>query len=154
MWELANESGGYQQVRVLIYSVSGGLFGLGIGNGKLRSVFAATEDLVFGMLCEEFGMIIAFSVLLTFVALAVYSVRYAEAARSSFYSIAACAASGMLLFQAALNVFGVTDLLPLTGVTLPFVSRGGSSVICCWMLVAFIKAADVRTYKKYDTVRE
>lgn len=154
VWELANESGGYQQVRVLIYSVSGGLFGLGIGNGKLRSVFAATEDLVFGMLCEEFGMIIAFSVLLTFVALAVYSVRYAEAARSSFYSIAACAASGMLLFQAALNVFGVTDLLPLTGVTLPFVSRGGSSVICCWMLVAFIKAADVRTYKKYDTVRE
>ena len=72
--------------------------------------------------------------------------------RSSFYSIAACAASGLLLFQAALHVFGVTDLLPWTGVTLPFISRGGSSMMCCWGLVAFIKAIDVKTYKRYDKV--
>lgn len=151
IWEYANDSG-YQQVRLLIYSVSGGLFGLGIGNGKLRSVYAATEDLAFGMVCEEFGMIVAFAVLLTFVALVVYSIRYSVAARSSFYSIAACAASGLLLFQAALHVFGVTDLLPWTGVTLPFISRGGSSMMCCWGLAAFIKAIDVRTYKRYDKV--
>ena len=98
------------------------------------------------------GIIIAFAVLLTFVALVVYSIRYAVAARSSFYSIAACAASGLLLFQAALHVFGVTDLLPWTGVTLPFISRGGSSMMCCWGLVAFIKAIDVKTYKRYDKV--
>ena len=151
VWEYANDRG-YQQARLLIYSVSGGLFGLGIGNGKLRYVYAATEDLAFGMVCEEFGIIVAFAVLLTFVALVVYSIRYAVAARSSFYSIAACAASGLLLFQAALHVFGVTDLLPWTGVTLPFISRGGSSMMCCWGLVAFIKAIDVKTYKRYDKV--
>lgn len=151
IWEYIDDKG-YQQVRLLIYSVSGGLFGLGLGNGKLRYVYAATEDLAFGMVCEEFGMIIAFTVLLTFVALVVYSIRYSVASRSSFYSIAACAASALLLFQTALHVFGVTDLLPWTGVTLPFISRGGSSMMCCWGLVAFIKAIDVKTYKRYDKV--
>ena len=151
VWENATGSG-YQQVQLLIYSVSGGLFGLGIGNGRLRYVYAATEDLAFGMVCEEFGIIIAMTVLLTFVSLVVYSIRYARAARSSFYSIAALAASSLLLFQAALHVFGVTDLLPWTGVTLPFISRGGSSMMCCWGLAAFIKAIDVHTYKRYDKI--
>lgn len=151
IWEVADTKG-YQQVRLLIYSVSGGLFGLGLGNGKLRGIYASTEDLAFGMVCEEFGIIIAFTVLLTFVALVVYSIRYSVAARSSFYSIAACAASALLLFQTALHVFGATDLLPWTGVTLPFISRGGSSMMCCWGLVAFIKAIDVKTYKRYDKV--
>lgn len=149
IWEYATTNG-FQQIRMLIYSVSGGLFGLGLGNGRLRYVYAATEDLAFGMVCEEFGIIIAFTVLLTFAALVVYSIRYASAARSSFYSIAALAASSLLLFQTALHVFGVTDLLPWTGVTLPFISRGGSSMMCCWGLAAFIKAVDVRTYKRYD----
>lgn len=151
IWEVADTKG-YQQVRLLIYSVSGGLFGLGLGNGKLRGIYASTEDLAFGMVCEEFGIIIAFTVLLTFVALVVYSIRYSVAARSSFYSIAACAASALLLFQTALHVFGATDLLPWTGVTLPFISRGGSSMMCCWELVALIKAIDVKTYKRYDKV--
>lgn len=151
VWELADTKG-YQQVRLLIYSVSGGLFGLGLGNGKLRDIYASTEDLAFGMVCEEFGIIIAFTVLLTFVALVVYSIRYSVASRSSFYSIAACAASALLLFQTALHVFGATDLLPWTGVTLPFISRGGSSMMCCWGLVALIKAIDVKTYKRYDKI--
>lgn len=151
IWEFADTKG-YQQVRLLIYSVSGGLFGLGLGNGKLRGIYASTEDLAFGMVCEEFGIIIAFTVLLTFVALVVYSIKYSVASRSSFYSIAACAASALLLFQTALHVFGATDLLPWTGVTLPFISRGGSSMMCCWGLVALIKAIDVKTYKRYDKV--
>lgn len=151
VWEVADTKG-YQQVRLLIYSVSGGLFGLGLGNGKLRGIYASTEDLAFGMVCEEFGIIIAFTVLLTFVALVVYSIRYSVASRSSFYSIAACAASALLLFQTALHVFGATDLLPWTGVTLPFISRGGSSMMCCWGLVALIKAIDVKTYKRYDKI--
>ena len=146
VWDYFDTSG-YQQTRVMIYSASGGLFGVGLGNGKLRDVFAATEDLVFGVVCEEFGWILAAAILLSYVALLVYSIHHSRYARSSFYAIAACAAAALMLFQASLNVFGVNDILPLTGVTLPFVSRGGSSIICCWMLLAFIKAVDRSTYR-------
>ena len=52
----------------------------------------------------------------------------------------------MLLFQTALNVFGATDVLPMTGVTLPFISSGGSSMISVWGMMAFLKASDERTY--------
>lgn len=146
VWEYFDTSG-YQQTRTMIYSASGGLFGVGLGNGKLRDIFAATEDLVFGVVCEEFGMIMAGAILLSYVALLVYSIRHSKYARSSFYAIAACAAAALMLFQAALNVFGVNDILPMTGVTLPFISRGGSSVIACWLLLAFIKAVDRSTYR-------
>ncbi len=139
---------GYQQTRVLIYAVSGGLFGLGVGQGALRNVYAATTDLVFGMVCEEMGILIAFLIVLMFAFLAVYAVISSKSAPSTFYSIAACSASAMLLFQICLNIFGITDLLPLTGVTLPFISQGGSSMICSWALFAFIKSADIRAYPK------
>ncbi len=132
---------GYQQTRVMIYSASGGLFGLGIGEGYLRDVYAASTDLVFGLICEEMGLIVALAVLLSFAGIAFFAVRSAKSSASTFYAIAAVSAAGMLLFQLSLNVFGITDLLPLTGVTLPFVSRGGSSMLCSWGLLAFIRAA-------------
>lgn len=147
IWDLMNEEG-MQQTRVLIYSASGGLFGLGIGEGKLMNVFAATTDLIFGMLCEEWGMLVAFTIVLTYVFILLYAIKVARTTRSAFYAIAACASAGLMLFQAGLNIFGVTDIVPLTGVTLPFISRGGSSMICSWGLLAFIKAADIRTYPK------
>ena len=137
---------GMQQTRVLTYSVSGGLLGMGIGHGKLRHIFAAMEDLVFGVVCEEWGLIIGFIVAFSYIVLFLYSIRNAKNSRSAFYSIASCAAGSLLLFQASLNIFGVTDLLPMTGVTLPFISKGGSSTISCWGLLAFLKAADNRTW--------
>lgn len=147
IWEHMYDSGGYQQTRVLIYSASGGLFGVGLGNGYLRDIFAATEDLIFGLICEELGMLTAFLIVITLIILAFASAYNAKYARSSFFTIAACASAGMIIVQTALNIFGVTDFLPLTGVTLPFVSRGGSSMICSWGLLAFMKAADSRSYR-------
>lgn len=137
---------GYQQTRTLVGMVSGGLLGLGIGNGSTRNVFASTTDLIFGVISEEWGFIFAVLVVLTFVGIAVSALINSIASRSTFYSIAAVAGAGMFLFQAALNIFGITDVLPLTGVTLPFVSQGGSSMISCWAVLAYIKASDVRTY--------
>lgn len=148
VWEYMDE-GGFQQTRTLIYTASGGLFGLGLGKGQLRNIFAAAEDLVFGVVCEEFGMIMGFLIPVTYCVIAIWAVINSGKAKSTFYSIVGVAASAMMLFQTMLNVFGVTDLLPLTGVTLPFVSKGGSSIISCFCLLAFIKTIDTRTYASF-----
>lgn len=153
IWEHMYDSGGYQQTRTLIYAASGGFFGTGIGNGHLREVFAAAEDLIFGLVCEELGMLTGFLIIISLALLSLAAAYNAKFARSSFFTIAACAAAGMIIVQTSLNVFGVTDFLPLTGVTLPFVSRGGSSMICSWGLLAFIKAADSRTYPDFPKSR-
>ena len=148
IWENMDTTG-YQQTRTLIYSASGGLFGLGLGNGKLRNIFAAAEDLVFGVVCEEFGIIMGFLIPVTFILIAVATVINSQKSKSTFYAISGVAAISLLLFQSMLNIFGVTDLLPLTGVTLPFISKGGSSIICCFCLLAFIKSVDVRTFSNF-----
>lgn len=153
VWEHYNDSG-YQQTRVLVGLASGGLLGLGIGAGTTRGVWARTTDLIFGVICEEWGFLFGMLLVLSFVAIAVSALVNSIAARSTFYSIAAVAAAGLLLFQTALNIFGITDVLPLTGVTLPFVSQGGSSMISCWAVLAFIKASDVRTYNYLGGVRK
>lgn len=140
------ETTGYQPANVLTYVSSGGLFGFGLGKGNLADIFASYSDLVFGMICEELGILLAIVVVLIFPALAFYSRALSEISRCTLYSIGACAVGGMFVFQAALNIFGATDILPITGVTLPFVSAGGSSMISSWALLAFIKAADERTY--------
>ena len=145
-FELANSSGGYQQARVLTYSASGGITGVGVGNGYLKYVGASESDLVFGLLCEELGLIIAVAIVACIIGLVIYARAITTRSRSTFYSISACCAAGLMLVQTVLNVFGATDILPLTGVTLPFISAGGSSMISCWCLLAFIKAADERTY--------
>ena len=142
-WENAS-AGGYQQTRAMSAAASGGLVGVGPGEGWLHRVAAADTDLVFGMLCEEWGLIIAALAVLSVFTLAVFAVRACRAGRSSFYTIAACAATSMMVFQTCLNVFGAVDLLPLTGVTFPFVSNGGSSMLASWGLLAFLKATDTR----------
>lgn len=142
-WESVNDSG-YQQVRAMCAAASGGLFGAGAGNGWLKNVFAADTDMVFGMVCEELGLIVALCMIAAVVVMAVFVVKSAKTARSSFYVIGSCAAVTILLVQIMLNVFGSLDIIPFTGVTFPFVSRGGSSLMSCWGLMAFIKAADTR----------
>lgn len=137
---------GFQMARVLTYIASGGLFGVGIGNGCLKYVFASESDLVFGIIAEEMGVIVAFTVAIAIAALIIYARSVTTRSRSTFYSVTACCAAGLLVIQMSLNIFGATDILPLTGVTLPFISLGGSSMMSCWGLIAFIKAADERTY--------
>ena len=135
---------GFQQSRAMSAAAGGGLFGKGAGSGWLKQVFAANTDLVFAMVCEEQGLIIGICMVLAVLAMAFFAVRSARHGRSAYYAIAACGAMSMLMVQMALNVFGSVDILPFTGVTFPFVSRGGSSLLSCWMLMAFLKGADTR----------
>lgn len=143
VWEDVYNTG-YQQTRAMSAAAAGGLFGKGAGAGWLYRITAANTDMVFAMLCEELGLIIAVCAVLAVLVLALFAVRNVANGRSAYYAIAACATVSMLLCQLALNVFGSLDILPFTGVTFPFVSRGGSSLLSCWMLMAFIKSADNR----------
>ena len=143
VWDYALTTG-YSQTRSMMCIASGGLFGLGPGKGWLKYVAASDTDLVFAFVSEEWGLIMAVLMVACIVILACFVVRSAPAGRSCFYTIGACAAVTVMVTQTILNVFGVLDILPFTGVTFPFVSNGGSSMVCVWGLLAFIKAADTR----------
>ena len=135
---------GFQQTRAMSAAASGGLTGKGAGFDWLDDIFAANTDMVFAVVCEELGLIVGLCMVAAMLVMAFFAVRSARHGRSAYYSIAACAAMALLLTQMALNVFGSLDLLPFTGVTFPFVSKGGTSLISCWLLMAFIKSADNR----------
>lgn len=150
IWDDPN-GGGYQQTRALMCLAAGGLFGVGAGNGQLKHVFAADSDIVFCTVCEEWGLIVGICCVLFVVCIALFAVRSASLCRSSFYAIAACSAMSILLFQMILNVFGMVDFLPFTGVTFPFLSNGGSSMMSAWGMLAFVKAADTRQNASFAT---
>ncbi|MGI6766828.1 MAG: FtsW/RodA/SpoVE family cell cycle protein [Lentihominibacter sp.] len=136
--------GGFQQVQTMTSIASGGLPGLGAGEGNLCDVAASSTDLVFGLLAEEWGLVIAVLAVLCIFTFGIFAYRTIIAGRSTYYSIAACSATSLFIIQTMLNVFGSIDILPLTGVTFPFVSSGGTSMIASWGLLAFVKAADTR----------
>ncbi len=135
---------GFQQVRSLMCISSGGMFGLGAGNGWIKNLFASDTDIVFATISEEWGILMGLMMVFAIVGLALFCLRSAQVGRSSFYTIGACTAASIMLAQTILNVMGTVDLLPFTGVTFPFVSNGGSSMLAAWGLMAFVKAADTR----------
>ncbi len=141
-WEFANGAG-YQQSRTMMSFASGGLLGVGGGNGYLHEIPAAENDLVFGIIGEEWGGIVALTAALCLVAIGLYAYRLMKQTDSLFYTIAVSGAAVMLIFQSALNIFGSVDLLPLTGVTFVFVSRGGTSLMAAWWMISFLKAAEL-----------
>ncbi len=145
---------GFQQTRAMSAAASGGLFGQGAGEGWLKDIVAANTDMVFALLSEELGLIIAVTAMLAVIALALFAVRNAAQGRSTFYVIAGCAAVSLMMVQMGLNVFGSLDILPFTGVTFPFVSKGGTSLLSCWMLLAFVKATDTRRDASFVVRRE
>ena len=135
---------GYQQTRALICIASGGLLGIGVGQGKMKHIFAADSDMVFATISEEWGLVMGVLCVLCIVILALFALRCAPVSRSSLYAIASCTAAGILLVQTIFNALGTVDILPLTGVNFPFLSNGGSSMMSVWGLLAFIKAGDTR----------
>ena len=152
-WEDVWDSG-YQQTHAMSAAAQGGLFGRGAGEGSLVNITAADTDMVFAVLSEELGLIIAALAMFAVVFLALFTVRNAARGRSTFYVIAGCAAVSMMMVQMGLNIFGSLDILPFTGVTFPFVSKGGTSLIACWMLLAYVKATDTRRDASFVVSRD
>ena len=143
IWESPWDAG-YQQTRALMCMASGGFFGLGPGKGWMKNVFAADSDVVVATISEEWGLLIVIMAILSIATLALFAVRSAAVGRSSFYTIGGCTAASILVVQVILNALGTVDVVPLTGVTFPFLSNGGSSMIGAWGLLAFVKGADTR----------
>ena len=141
-WEYANTTG-YQQTRTMMAFASGGLLGVGGGNGNLNQIPAAETDLVYGIIGEDWGAIVAFTAAFCIIAICLYGFRLVKNSTSVFSAVTVGGSMAMLVFQSALNIFGSVDMLPLTGVTLVFVSVGGTSLISAWLMLAFFKAAEI-----------
>ena len=132
IWQ-ASLTGGYQQTRALMCIASGGLLGLGAGKGWMKNLFAADSDMVIATVSEEWGLLTV--TVLIFCVLAI-------ALRANRKNSIAVAAAAVLVFQTALNTLGTVDILPLTGVTFPFLSNGGTSMLCAWGLFALIQEGE------------
>ena len=120
---------GLQLVQALIAIGSGGLFGMGLGLGRPRSIPLYYSDFIFAAITEEFGLIFAIGLLTIYVLIILRGLIVAFNARTSFHSLAAFGLVVILGLQTMLIVGGNTKLLPLTGVTLPLVCYGGSSLV-------------------------
>ena len=137
-WLTANSSG-YQIVQSLMAIASGGLFGVGLGLGKPRVIPVYFTDCIFAVICEQFGIIFGIFVLVMYVILILRGVTIATSARQSFHALIAMGATIILGVQTFVIIGGVLKLIPLTGVTMPFVSYGGTSLVSCMGLIGLLQ---------------
>ncbi|MDO4867551.1 MAG: FtsW/RodA/SpoVE family cell cycle protein [Clostridia bacterium] len=123
------EKTGYQLIQALIAIGSGGTFGMGLGLGRPRNIPLYHSDFIFAAISEEFGLIFAIGLLAVYVMIIMRGLIVAYNARTSYHSLASFGLVVMLGLQTMLIVGGNTKLLPLSGVTLPLVCYGGSSLL-------------------------
>ncbi len=130
---------GYQQCRALTAIAEGGWFGKGAGAGSLHSVAASNTDIIFSSICEEWGLFAAILtvLLVLFLPASILTVP----PRSYYHAGLAAGVAGVFIVQMTLNIFGSCNLIPFTGVTIPFISQGGSSMLSSGVLAGFLKAA-------------
>ena len=133
------ETSGYQIAQTLMAIASGGLFGVGLGLGAPRVIPVYFTDCIFAVICEQFGIVFGVLVLLMYVMLILRGASIAQASRHSFHSIIAMGATVMLGVQTFIIIGGVLKMIPLTGVTMPFVSYGGTSLVSCMGLIGLIQ---------------
>lgn len=132
---------GLQIVQSLYSLADGGLVGEGIGKGLPKLIPVVASDFIFSAIGEEMGLLGGSAVLILFMLLAVRGFTTAARAKSDMSAFTAVGLTVSLSFQAFLIVGGVTRLLPLTGVTLPFMSQGGSSLLSSFIIVALLLRA-------------
>ena len=133
------DNAGYQLVQGLMAIASGGMFGVGLGLGSPRTIPVYHTDFIFAVICEQFGVIFGLCVLLMYVAIIWRGATTAMAARTSLHGLLAMGATLMIGLQTFVIIGGVIKLIPLTGVTMPFVSYGGTSLVSSMCLIGLLQ---------------
>lgn len=136
------ENAGYQLINGLMAIASGGLWGVGLGLGAPTSIPVYESDFIFAVLCEQFGLIFGCCVLLMYVALIWRGATIATGARHRIHGLISMGATALLGLQTFVIIGGVLKLIPLTGVTLPFISYGGTSLISGMCLVGLLQGVE------------
>jgi len=131
---------GWQNIQSLVGIASGGVTGVGLGAGRSKWGFLpfAHTDFIFSVIAEELGLIGAVTIILMFVILAVFGIRTAASAPDRFGLLLAAAITTWISMQALLNIGAVVGVLPISGVTLPFVSVGGSSLVVTMIAMGIV----------------
>ena len=129
-WKYANDEG-YQLVHSLYAIGSGGLFGVGLGNSKQKALYMPEphNDFIFAIIGEELGLIGCIAVIIIFVVLIVSGVKVAARAKDRYGKLLATGIISVIAVQAIINIAVVTGSMPVTGVPLPFISYGGTSLV-------------------------
>lgn len=129
---------GYQLVQAIFSIADGGLFGVGISNGMSDQIPIVESDFIFAAIAEETGLLGAAGLLLLYLCFAIRGLVTAARAKSDVSSFIAVGLTASIILQAFIIVGGVTRLIPLTGLTLPFVSQGGSSLLASFIAIGFL----------------
>lgn len=144
-----------QIIQGLISVASGGLFGAGLGLSFARKVYVVASDYIFAAVAEEFGMVFAVAVIGIFLVILIRGMNTALNARSRFHALLSFGATFLLILQMLTIVMGNLKIIPLTGVTLPFVSGGGSSLVSSFLLMGMILGvSSINAQDEYDDLMQ
>ena len=146
--------GGYQVAQSLFAIGTGGFIGMGLGNGMPGSVPVVESDFVFSAISEELGGVFAICLIMVYLSSYIMFVNIAMKMKKQFYKLTAFGLSVVFIFQVFLCVGGVTKFIPSTGVTLPLISYGGSSIVTTIIIFSVIQGMYVLNGKEEESLEE
>lgn len=137
-WPYATDKS-FQVVQSLFAIASGGLLGVGLGKGFPEYIPVITTDFIFSIICEELGMLTGFAIIILYILLFYRCMRAALYAGDNFSRLITVGFSSMIACQTLVIVGGVINMIPLTGITLPLISYGGSSMLTTFISLGIIQ---------------
>lgn len=146
-WKYIDDKG-YQVTQSLFGIGSGGWFGFGLGNGSPKNTPVVESDFIFSGLCEELGLLFGFCLILIYLCTIIAFILLAWRTKSSFHQLVSIGCATMYSFQTFLSIGGTVKFIPSTGVTLPLVSQGGSSIISTIIIFGVIQGLYIAGNKK------
>ncbi len=152
-WSVIDDKG-YQITQSLFAIGTGGLFGIGLYEGLPTRIPVVAKDFVFAAIAEEFGLIFAICIILVCFSSFIGIMRVAARVKDDFYKLIAVGFGVLYIFQCFLTIGGVIKFIPSTGVTLPFVSYGGSSIVSSIIMFAIVQAVFILDSKTSEAVEE